>query len=116
MAWMRAVAGRLKSDYRYSGGVVYNTFPWPETSEAEKKQIENTADAILQTRARYECTLAELYNPVTMPQELQKAHTANDIAVMNAYGMPKGTTEADQVAWLMRLYQEKVEEMNPKQT
>ena len=109
MAWMRAVAGRLKSDYRYSGGVVYNTFPWPDVSDEARKLIEDTAGAILNTREGFSCTLAELYNPITMPPELQKVHTANDVAVMRAYGMPiKGTTEADCVAWLMRMYQELV--------
>ena len=108
-AWMRTVAGRLKSDYRYSTTVVYNTFPWPSTTEDQKSKIEATAQAILDARALYpDASLADLYDPLTMPPELRKAHKANDVAVMCAYGMPiKETDEAACVAWLMRLYQDK---------
>ena len=108
-AWMRTVAGRLKSDYRYSTTVVYNTFPWPSTTEDQKSKIEATAQAILDARALYpDDSLADLYDPLTMPPELRKAHKANDVAVMCAYGMPiKETDEAACVAWLMRLYQDK---------
>ncbi len=111
MAWMRTVAGRLKSDYRYSPAV-YNNFPWPEPSEEQKARIEQTAQAILDARAIYpDASLADLYDPLTMPPELLKAHQANDKAVMQAYGMPiKDTDEAACVAWLMRLYQEKTAE------
>ena len=114
MAWMRAIAGRLKSDYRYAKENVYNPFPWPSPTDDQKQKIEQTAQAILDARALYpESSLADLYDPLTMPPELQKAHTSNDISVMQAYGMPiKGTTEADCVAWLMRLYQEMVEKAN----
>ena len=113
MAWMRAVCGRLKSDYSYSTTIVYNNFPWPSPTDEQRQKIEQTAQAILDARDLYpEASLADLYDPLTMPPELQKAHTANDIAVMKAYGMPiKGTTEADCVAWLMRLYQEMVEKL-----
>ena len=107
MSWMRTVAGRLKSDYRYSNSVVYNNFPWPSPSLEQRKRIEDTARGILQARALYpDSSLADLYDPLTMPPELRKAHTANDRAVMQAYGMPiKETDEAACVAWLMRLYQ-----------
>lgn len=110
MAWMRTVCGRLKSDYRYSKDIVYNNFPWPEPTEEQKAKIEQTAQAILDARALYpDASLADLYDPLTMPPELLKAHQANDKAVMLAYGMPiKGTDEATCVAWLMKLYQEKV--------
>ena len=110
MAWTRTVCGRLKSDYQYSGAMVYNTFPWPSPTEAQKASIEKTAQGILDARALYpDASLADLYDPLTMPMELRKAHTANDRAVMQAYGMPiKETDEASCVAWLMRLYQEKV--------
>ena len=110
MAWVRAVCGRLKSDYRYSKDVVYNNFPWPEPTEAQKAKIEQTAQGILDARALYpEASLADLYDPLTMPPELRKAHQQNDRAVMAAYGMPvKETDEAACVAWLMRLYQQKV--------
>ena len=108
MAWMRAVAGRLKSDYSYSNTIVYNNFPWPDPSPEQKEKIEKTAQGILDARALYpDSSLADLYDPLTMPPELRKAHTANDKAVMQAYGMPiKETDEAACVAWLMRLYQE----------
>ena len=109
MAWMRAVCGRLKSDYRYSKDIVYNNFPWPEVTDAQKAEIEKTAQAILDARALYpDSSLADLYDELSMPLELRKAHQANDRAVMKAYGMPvKETDEAACVAWLMRLYQEK---------
>ena len=109
MAWMRVVCGRLKSDYRY-GPVVYNNFPWPDPSDTQKVIIEKTAQGILDARALYpDASLADLYDPLTMPPELRKAHMNNDRAVMQAYGMPiKETDEAACVAWLMKLYQEKV--------
>ena len=108
MAWVRAVAGRLKSDYRYSKDIVYNNFPWPDPSPEQKEKIEKTAQGILDARALYpDSSLADLYDPLTMPPELRKAHQLNDKAVMQAYGMPiKETDEAACVAWLMRMYQE----------
>lgn len=108
MAWMRTVCGRLKSDYRYSKDIVYNNFPWPTPTDAQKAKIEQTAQAILDARALYpDSSLADLYDEVTMPPELRKAHQQNDKAVMDAYGMSvKGTTEAACVAELMRRYQE----------
>jgi len=108
MAWMRAVCGRIKSDYRYSNDIVYNNFPWPTPTDAQKAKIEQTAQAILDARALYpDCSLADLYDEVTMPPELRKAHQQNDKAVMEAYGMSvRETTEASCVAELMRRYQE----------
>ena len=116
MAWMRAVCGRLKSDYSYSNTIVYNNFPWPSPTDEQKATIEKTAQGILDARALYpDASLADLYDPLTMPPELRKAHQANDRAVMQAYGMPiKETDEAACVAWLMRLYQEKVAELEKK--
>ena len=113
MAWARAICGRIKSDYRYSKDIVYNNFPWPTPTEDQKAKIESTAQGILDARALYpDASLADLYDPLTMPPELRKAHQANDKAVMQAYGMPiKETDEAACVAWLMRLYQEKVAEL-----
>ncbi len=107
MAWMRAVCGRLKSDYRYSKDVVYNNFPWPTPTDAQKVKIEQTAQAILDARALYpECSLADLYDEVAMPPELRKAHQQNDRAVMAAYGFSvKDMTESKCVAELMRMYQ-----------
>lgn len=111
MAWMRAVCGRLKSDYRYSKDVVYNNFPWPTPTEAQKAKIEQTAQAILDARALYpDSSLADLYDDLTMPPELRKAHQANDRAVMDAYGFTKGTaartSESACVAELMKRYQQ----------
>ncbi len=107
MAWMRVVCGRLKSDYRYSGAVVYNNFPWPTPTEEQKAKIEQTAQAILDARALYpDCSLADLYDEVTMPPELRKAHQQNDKAVMQAYGFwGKLNTETECVAELMKMYQ-----------
>ena len=107
MAWMRAVCGRLKSDYDYSGKIVYNNFPWPTPTPEQKKKIEETAQAILDARALYpDCSLADLYDEISMPPELRKAHQANDRAVMQAYGFDvKTMTESSCVAELMKLYQ-----------
>ena len=107
MAWMRAVCGRLKSDYRYSKDVVYNNFPWPTPTDAQKAKIEQTAQAILDARALYpDASLADLYDETTMPPELRKAHQQNDKAVMVAYGFwGKLNSEPACVAELMRMYQ-----------
>ena len=107
-AWMRAVCGRLETRYAYSATIVYNNFPWPTPTEAQKTKIEQTAQAILDARALYpDCSLADLYDEVTMPPELRKAHQQNDKAVMQAYGFwGKLNTEAECVAELMKMYQE----------
>ena len=107
MAWLRVVCGRLKSDYRYSGSIVYNNFPWPDATEGQKKQIEVTAQGILDAREKYpDCSLADLYDELTMPPELRKAHQANDKAVMKLYGYKSDMTESAIVADLMKRYQE----------
>ena len=107
MAWMRVVCGRLKSDYRYAGSVVYNNFPWPQVTEAQRTKIEQTAQGILDARALYpDSSFADLYDDLTMPYELQKAHRANDAAVLEAYGFSKDATESDIVARLFQMYQE----------
>ena len=111
MAWVRAVCGRLEMRYRYSNDVVYNNFPWPSPTEAQKSKIEQTAQSILDARALYpDCSLADLYDDLTMPPELRKAHQANDRAVMDAYGFTKGTaartSESACVAELMKRYQQ----------
>ena len=107
MAWVRAVCGRLKSDYRYSKDVVYNNFPWPTPTEAQIKKIEETAQGILDARAKYpDCSLADLYDELTMPGDLRTAHQKNDRAVMQAYGFwGKFNTETECVAELMKMYQ-----------
>ena len=111
MAWMRAVCGRLKSDYNYSNTIVYNNFPWPNPNDAQRAKIERTAQAILDARALYpDSSLADLYDEVTMPPELRKAHQNNDRAVMEAYGFDWRTmTESECVAELFKLYQQLVE-------
>ena len=107
-SWMRCVAMRMKSDYSYSLSIVYNTFPWPVSTDAQKRRIEKTAQAILDARAKYpDCSLADMYgDKMYMFPELLTAHQQNDRAVMEAYGMPiKETTESSCVAELMRRYQ-----------
>ena len=108
MAWVRTVCGRLKSDYRYSKDIVYNNFPWPEPTEAQRAKIEQTAQGILDARALYpDCSLADLYDEATMPPELRTAHQKNDRAVMEAYGFwGKLNSESACVAELMKLYQQ----------
>ncbi len=108
MAWMRAVCGRLKSDYSYSNTIVYNNFPWPTPTEEQRAKIEQTAQQILDARALYpDSSLADLYDELTMPVELRRAHQDNDRAVMAAYGFPvKTMTESQCVAELFKMYKE----------
>lgn len=108
MGWMRAVCGRLKSDYDYSIKIVYNNFPWPTPTDKQKSKIEQTAQGILDARALYsDSSLADLYDETTMPPELRKAHQSNDRAVMEAYGFSvRDMTESRCVAELMGMYQE----------
>ena len=107
MAWMRAVCGRLESRYRYSKDIVYNNFPWPEVNDEQREKIAATAQAILDARALYpDSSLADLYDELTMPPELRKAHQQNDRAVMAAYGFPITMTESECVARLFELYQQ----------
>lgn len=120
MAWMRAVCGRLKSDYRYSNTLVYNNFPWPTPTDEQKAKIEQTAQAILDARALYpDSSLADLYDEVIMPSELRKAHQNNDRAVMQAYGFTKDhpaySSESACVAELMKMYQQKVQELEQQE-
>ena len=108
MAWMRAIAGRIKSDYRYSIKIVYNNFPWPNPTDEQREKIEKTAQAVLDARRKYEnCSFAQLYgDKFILFTDLVKAHQDNDRAVMAAYGFPvKNFTESDCVAALMKLYQ-----------
>ena len=107
MAWMRVVCGRLEMRYRYSKDIVYNNFPWPTVTPEQEAEISRTAQAILDARNLYpDCSLADLYDEVTMPVELRRAHQANDKAVMKAYGLPVTTSESDTVAHLFKLYEE----------
>jgi hypothetical protein len=107
MAWMRTICGRMKSDYSYSIKIVYNNFPWPTPTDKQKALIEKTAQGILDARDLYpDSSLADLYDPLTMPPELRKAHQMNDRAVMQAYGFSTKMSEADCVAELMKMYQQ----------
>ena len=113
-SWMRVVSGRLKSDYQYSNTIVYNNFPWPNPTEAQKAKIEQMAQEILNARALYpDCSLADLYDQATMPPELRKAHQKNDRAVWEAYGKAWDiTNENECVAFLMQLYQKMIAKEN----
>lgn len=107
MAWMRVVCGRLEMRYRYSNDIVYNNFPFPTPTDEQRARIEATAQAILDARAKYpDCSLADLYDEVTMPPELRKAHQDNDRAVMAAYGFSTKMSESECVAALFKLYQQ----------
>lgn len=112
MEWMKLVAGRLGNGYRYSKDIVYNNFPWPEPTKEQKDKIEETAIQILEVRKKYEnSTLADLYNELTMPIDLRKAHEENDKAVLKAYGF-KGREmgESELVEKLMALYNKIINE------
>ena len=106
-AWMRVVCGRLKSDYRYSKDIVYNNFPWPIPTDAQKARIEETVQAILDARQIYpEASFADMYGNLILFPDLMKAHRANDLAVLEAYGFPKDASESEIVARLFKMYQE----------
>lgn len=107
MAWVRSVCGRLESRYRYSAGIVYNNYPWPTPTDTQRKAIEIAAQSVLDARDEYpDSTLADLYDPLTMPPELTKAHKALDKAVDAAYGKIKFATEAERVAFLFQRYEQ----------
>jgi hypothetical protein len=106
MAWLRQIGGRLKSDPRYSIGLVYNTFPWPEADEAEQTEIAKLGQAVLDARAEFpDATLADLYDPVTMPSALRRAHRALDAAVDRLYRRQPFATERERAEHLFALYQ-----------
>jgi len=106
MAWTRAVCGRLEMRYRYSKDIVYNNFTWPKATDKQRAEIEKMAQNIFEARAKYpDSSLAILYDPLTMPPDLLKAHQALDRAVMKLYGFAKDATEPAIVAELMKLYQ-----------
>jgi hypothetical protein len=105
MAWMRYVCGRLKSDYRYSNTIVYNNFPFPNPTDKQKAEIEKLAQEVLDHRAKFpNSSLADLYDPLTMPKELLKAHQKLDKAVETAYGRTFDS-DSQRVAYLFELYQ-----------
>ena len=106
MTWMRAVAGRLKTDYRYSNTLVYNTFPFPSLTDTQKKALESTATSIIDTREEhYDMTMAQLYNPDTMPDDLKAAHEANDLLVDRLFRKTGFNSDEDRLAELFRLYE-----------
>ena len=107
---MRVVCGRLKSDFRYSKDIVYNNFPWPDITEEQKAKIEESAQAILDAREKYpDASMADLYGNLILFPDLLKAHRANDLAVLEAYGFPKDASESEIVARLFKMYQELTE-------
>lgn len=112
MAWLHAIGGRIKSDYRYSSDLVYNTFPFPDRASLKPKQVqavETAAQQVLDARAKHEgSTLAQLYDPLTMPRDLRDAHNALDRAVDALYGLKAGSTEAQRLSLLLTKYQELV--------
>lgn len=112
MAWMMAVAGRLKSDYRYSKDIVYNNFPWCTPTDEQRTLIEKTAQSILDARAKYpDCSFADIYgDQMYLFSDLVTAHQLNDRAVMQAYGFPIKITESECVAELMKMYRKLAEE------
>jgi len=115
MAWMRAVCGRLKSDYSYSNTIVYNNFPWPDATDKDKAKISELAQDILDARVMFpDCSLADLYDPAATPPELLKAHQALDKAVMKLYGYKANATEAEVVADLMQRHKALAEKCDTK--
>jgi len=111
MAWVRPVAGRLKSDYRYSAGLVYNNFPWPTPTDAQRQAVEAAARAVLAAREphlppRGMGTLADLYDPLTMPPELARAHAQLDRAVERCYRPAPFHSDRERVEHLFRLYEQ----------
>ena len=106
MTWMRTVTGRLKSDYRYSAKLVYNNFPWPETDDKQQQAIADAAQTILDIRLHYpNSTLADLYDPLTMPAPLRKAHTHCDKLVEQAYRKAPFKDDAERIQFLFERYQ-----------
>ncbi|HBO70379.1 MAG TPA: DNA methylase [Deltaproteobacteria bacterium] len=106
MAWVRHVCGRIKSDYRYSGTLVYNNFPWPDPADGQKDAISRAAQDVLDVRAKFpRSTLADLYDPIRMPPELARAHSTLDKTVDKAYGKTAFSSEMERVAFLFERYE-----------
>ena len=110
MAWMRAVAGRLELRYRYSKDIVYNNFPWAKASEDEMEKIQSLGQAVLDARSLYPTSsLADLYDPLTMPSQLSKAHSSLDVAVDRLYrSNAKFASDAERLAHLFNMYEQLV--------
>jgi len=114
MAWMRTVSGRLKSDYQYSVKITYNNFPWPNATAAQIESIEAKAKAVLDARAVHTgSTLADLYDPLSMPANLAEAHAALDRAVEKAYTKSAFTGDPERVSFLFKLYEEMTSALAP---
>ena len=112
MAWMRVICGRIKSDYRYSADIVYNNFPWPEATEEQKQKISDFAQRVLDARASHpDWSLADLYHPDFMPQDLRRAHKELDKAVLKLYGLKSDIDEMDIVRHLLGLYKRYLKEL-----
>ena len=115
MVWMRTIASRLSTSYTYSKDIVYNNFPWPIPTSEQKHKIEEAAQKILDVRKKYpDSSLADLYDPLTMPADLRKAHEKNDKAVLDAYGLSNKATESEIVAHLFKMYEELTKKDNVK--
>lgn len=107
MSWLRNIGGRLKSDYRYSISLVYNTFPWPSLTEAEKVRLAGLAQVVLDARAAHpRATLADLYDPDVMPSDLRRAHNALDVAVDRLYRKTPFSSDRERVEHLFMLYEQ----------
>ena len=116
MAWMRTVCGRLKSDYRYSRDLCYNTFPWPTVSEEQKKAVSELADMVLNIRNMYpDKTLAEMYDPDKMPEPLAEAHHNLDVAVDSLYRNTPFESDEERLQLLFKLYEKLVAAKNAKE-
>lgn len=107
MAWVKYVCGRLESRYRYTNQIVYNNYPWPmDATEKQKSAVEQSAQGVLDARTQFpEASLADLYDPLSMPPALRAAHAALDRAVDAAYGKKDFKSDAERVAFLFDLYQ-----------
>src|SRR5262249_45215657 len=118
MAWVRSICGRLESRYRYSVGIVYNNFPWPQVvTDKQRQVVEQAAQAVLDARARHpDSSLADLYDPRTMPPDLVKAHHKLDAAVDAVYSKKKFSGDSDRVAFLFELYEQILSPLESKKT
>ena len=115
--WVRAVAGRLKTDMQYSNTLCYNTFPFPKISEAQKQELTQCAFRILEERENHsEKTLAQLYDPDKMPQGLREAHRLNDLAVERCYRSKPFETDEERLEYLFKLYEQMIAEEKTKDT
>ncbi len=109
MTWTKYVCGRLESKYRYSAGVVYNNFPWPDPTPAQRKRIEEAAQNVLDVRDRYpDQSYADLYDPLTMPKDLLKAHQKLDKEVYKAYRDEAFKNDGERMSFLFEQYRQKI--------